>query len=296
MVADCHSSKVVQPFLAKIVPALVKAARDRYAKVSSEALATVESYVKALTPPRSAASKSQNGQYLSQLYQVITERISASDTDTEVRQKAVQALGLLVGRTSGSAGTSLLGQQERFAGQQLIAERLKNELTRLACVRAVDTIAVLAQTKKDFKSDWVNNVALELGAQFTKASRSLRGASLSALRMLAINQTSRECLSDDTISQLVVMLVGLLKPDDLHMTGPALVVLGTFAKDKPALVATPPVINGICAIVISSVSGAALDALIALRRSNRTGWRWTESHEGACSTLVYAERRTSRAR
>ena len=263
VLADYHSSRVVQPFLGKIVPTLVKAAKDRYARVSSEAFATIESYVKALTPPRSAGSKAQNAEHLALLCQVITERVSASDTDTEVRQKAVQALGLLIGRTSGTNGSKLLASKERFAGLQLIAERLRNELTRLACVRAVDTIAVLAQSSKDYKPEWVNTVSLELGAQFNKASRSLRSASLSALRMLAINQASRECLTDDTLAQLVAMLVSLLKPDDLHMAGPALVVLGAFAKDKPALVATQPVIQGICTVVVSTTSGAALDALIS---------------------------------
>ena len=151
VVAETHSSKILQPHLAKIIPVLVAAAKDRYAKVSGEAFATIECFIKALTPPRSAASKSQNGEYLAKIYQVVTERINASDTDTEVRQKAVQALGLLIGRTSGSAGEKLLSQQDRFAGQQLIAERLRNELTRLPCVRAVDTMAVLAQSKNDFK-------------------------------------------------------------------------------------------------------------------------------------------------
>ncbi|EMC98376.1 hypothetical protein BAUCODRAFT_423103 [Baudoinia panamericana UAMH 10762] len=263
VIADYHSSKVIQAFLQKIIPALAKAARDRYAKVSGEAFATVEVFVKALTPPRSAASRTQNAQYLGQLYQVITERITATDTDTDVRQKAVQALGLLIGRASGAAGSSLLSQQDRFAGQQLIADRLKNELTRLPCVRAVDTIAVLAQSKKDFKPDFVPSVAVELSGQLRKSSRSLRGASLSALRMLAVNQASRACMDDDTITHIIQMLIPLLRTDDLHMLGPALVVLAAFAKDKPALVANQSVISGICDIVTSSISGAALDALVA---------------------------------
>ena len=263
VVAETHSSRVLQPHLAKIVPALIVAAKDRYAKVSGEAFATLECFVKALTPPRSAASKSSNGEYLSQIYRIITERVSAADTDTDVRQKAVQALGLLIGRTSGPAGEMLFRQQDRYAGEQLIAERLKNELTRLPCVRAVDTIAVLAQRKKDFKPDFVGTVALELGAQLRKASRGLRGASLSALRMLAVNQVSRECMDDAVVGQLVDMLIPLLQTDDLHMMGPALVVLAAFAKDKPVLVATKAeVVNGICGIVTSSISGAALDALI----------------------------------
>ncbi|KAK3680062.1 hypothetical protein LTR78_000439 [Recurvomyces mirabilis] len=259
VIAEYHSSSVIQP--AKVVPALAKASKDRYAKVSAEALATIEAYIKALTPPR--ATKAQSGQYLSQLYQVAVERVGATDTDTEVRQKAVQALGLLIGRTSGSTGANLLSQNDRFAGQQIIAERLRNELTRLACVRAVDTIAVLAQSPQDFKPGWVDAVALELGAQLNKASRSLRGASLAALKMLAVNQASRESLSDSTISQLVSMLVSLLRPDDLHMMGPALIVLAAFAKDRPTLVATGDVISGICAIVVSSsITGVALDALV----------------------------------
>lgn len=259
-IAETHSSKIVQPHLNKIVPALVKAAKDRFAKVSGEALATIETYIRALTPPRSTASKS--GDVLTKLYNVIIERITAQDTDTEVRQKAVQALGLLIGRTSGSVASGLLSEHDRFAGQQLIADRMKNELTRLASVRAVDTIAVLAQSKTDFKPGFVGVVALELGAQLRKSSRSLRGASLSALRMLAVNQASRESIDDSVVVQLVDFLVPLLESQDLHMMGPALVVLAAFAKDRPQLVATEPVIHGICSIVKSPLSGSALDALM----------------------------------
>jgi cullin-associated NEDD8-dissociated protein 1 len=259
-IAETHSSKVIQPHLNKIIPALVKTANDRFAKVSGEAFSTIEAYIKALTPRRSAVSNS--GDVVTKLYAVIVDRISAQDTDTEVKQKAVQALGLLIGRTSGSAAAGLLSEQDRFAGQQLIAERMKNELTRLACVRAVDTIAVLAQTKQDYKPNFVSAVALELGAQLRKASRSLRGASLSALRMLAVNQASRESMDDSVVSQLVDALVPLLVSEDLHMMGPALIVLAAFARDNPQLVGTEPVINGICSIVRSPLSGATLDALI----------------------------------
>ncbi|KAF2773031.1 hypothetical protein EJ03DRAFT_380287 [Teratosphaeria nubilosa] len=260
VIADNHSTSVLEPHIEKIIPALVSAARDRYAKVSVDAFASIESFVKALTPPRSAVSKSQNGQYLTQLLQVVSERITATDTDTEVRQKAVQILGLLIGRTSGSA--SLLSESDRFAAQQLVIDRLRNELTMLDAVRAVDTIAVLAQSKKDFKPGFISAVTVELGQQLRKANRSLRGASLSALRMIAVNQASRESVDEATVSQLVEVLVPLLKPEDLHMMSPALIVLAAFAKEKPDLVATQPVVDGICSIIRAPITGAALDALI----------------------------------
>jgi cullin-associated NEDD8-dissociated protein 1 len=263
VIGENHSSKILQAHLNKIIPALVAAAKDRYAKVASEAFSTIEVFVKALTPPRSAANNAQNRDFLGQLYEIITERINAQDTDTEVRQKAVHALGLLVGRASGSTGANLLSEQQRFAGQDLIAERMKNELTRLASVRAVDTIAVLAQSPQDFKPGFVANVAVELGAQLRKSSRSLRGASLSALRMLAVNQASRQSLDDETISRIVEILLPLIKADDLHMLGPALAILGSFAKEKPFLVTSPAVISAICEVTSASLHGNALEALVS---------------------------------
>jgi cullin-associated NEDD8-dissociated protein 1 len=266
IIAETHSGKVLQPHLEKIVPALVSAAKDRFTRVSVEALTTIEVFVKALTPPRSAASKGQNGVVVKQLFDVIVDRISASDSDADVRQKAIRALGLLIGRTSSAAGSSLLPQEDRFAGQRLLADRLNNELTRLASVRAVDTIAVLATNKDNFPPGWVDTVALILSAQLRKASRSLRGASLTALRMLAVNKVSRTCMSERVVDETTRMLVPLFdaRELDLHMAGPALIVLAAFADQYPQLVATPDVINAICMILKSAVSGGTLDALITL--------------------------------
>lgn len=265
LIAETHSSKLLESYLSSIVPALVTASTEKFSKVSSKAFDTIEVYIKALTPPRSAGLKQQqNSPHLKQLYEVIVQRISASDTDTEVRQKAVQALGLLVGRTSGPQGSSLLSQSNRSAGLQLISDRLKNELTRLASVKAVDTVALLAQNKKEFKPEWVRDVSLELGAQLRKASRSLRGASLSALKRLAVNPACRENLDDETMSQVVHLLLPLILVDvDLHLIGPALIILGAFANDRPELVLDSEVIRAYCFVSKMDISGAALDALLS---------------------------------
>jgi cullin-associated NEDD8-dissociated protein 1 len=51
------------------------------------------------------------------------------------------------------------------------------------------------------------------------------------------------------------------------MVGPALIVLAAFADQNSQLVATPDVINAICIILKSAVSGATLEALITLVES-----------------------------
>lgn len=261
-IAELHSSKVLQPYVEKIVPLLVTAAQDKYGKVAVEGIETVEVYIKALTPPRSAASQPQTSNHLKQIYDVIVGRISSTDADTEVRQHALRALGLLVGRTSGSKGTAMLSQDNRVAGQNLILDRLKNELTRLASVQAVETVAALAQGNKEFKPEWIQQVSLELGAQLRKANRSLRGSSLSALRILAINQVCRQAYNDETVQQLVSLFLPVLGDTDLHMLGPALTTLSAYAKDKPDAVLTTEVITSICKVLKLDLQGSTLDALL----------------------------------
>jgi cullin-associated NEDD8-dissociated protein 1 len=262
-IADTHSSKVIEPYLAKIMPALTAESKEKFSKVSSETFDTIQVYIKALTPPRSAGIKQQNATYLQQIHSTVIQCISAVDTDTEVRQKAVQSLGLLIGRTSGPQGSALLDQQSRLAGIQLISDRLRNELTRLASVKAIETIAVLAQSSQEFTPEWVRDVSLELGAQLRKSSRTLRGSSLAALKRIAANPACRENMDDETVQKIVQLLLPLILVDiDLHLIGPALVIIGSFANERPQLILDEEVIRAYCFVSKMELTGAALDALL----------------------------------
>ncbi|USP82059.1 hypothetical protein yc1106_09333 [Curvularia clavata] len=264
-ISDTHPSKSIQPYLAPIVDALLRGVKEKYSKLSIEALAATEQVIKALTPPRSAASGTENQQYLEQLYDSLVSRISANDADVEVRRSAIHVLGLLLGRSSGAQG--LLSSQKRTAGLELLAERLKNELTRLASVRAIDSIAAHTKAQDELSDKWVQSVALELGAQLRKASRALRGASLSALRTLALNPQSRSLLDNQTRVQVVDVLLPLLNANDLHLLGPALVILAAFVKDDAQAIMTPSLTTALCQVAQGSISGMPLDALLKLVRT-----------------------------
>jgi cullin-associated NEDD8-dissociated protein 1 len=264
-IADTHSSKSIQPYLASIVDALLRGVKDRYSKLSIEALAAAEQVIKALTPPRSAASGKENQQLLEQLYEALVNRISANDADVEVRRSAIHVLGLLLGRSSGTQG--LLSPQKRTSGLELLVDRLKNELTRLASVRAIDSVAAHTKAQNELSAKWVRSVALEVGAQLRKASRALRGASLSALRTLSLNPQSRSQLDGQTKAQVVEMLLPLLNATDLHLLGPALVILATFVKDDAQTTMTPNLNACLCQVAQGSISGTSLDALLKLVRT-----------------------------
>lgn len=264
-IADTHSSQVIQPYLPAIVEALLRGVKDRYSKLSIEALAATEQILKALTPPRSASSNAQNQQYLEQLYEALVDRIAANDADLEVRKSALHVLGIFLGRSSGTQG--LLSSQKRTAGLELLADRLKNEITRLASVRAIDSIAAHTKADGELSPKWVRGVALELGAQLRKASRALRGSSLSALRTLCLNPHSRNQLDGQTKAQIVEALLPLLTAVDLHLLGPALLILSTFVKDDAKSIMTPALTAALCQVVQGSLSGTSLEALLQLVRT-----------------------------
>lgn len=289
-IADTHPSKTIQPYLAPIVTALLRGVKDKYSKLSIEALAATEQVIKALTPPRSAASGTQNQQHLEQLYEALVNRIAANDADVEVRRSAIHVLGLFLGRSSGTEG--LLSPQKRTTGLELLAERLKNELTRLASVRAIDSIAAHTKAQNELSAQWVRNVTLELSAQLRKASRALRGASLSALRTLALNPFSRSQLDGQTKAQVVDMLLPLLNATDLHLLGPALVILATFVKDDAKSIMTPQLNSALCQVVQGSISGSSLDALLKLVRTigeQRAGQALMQSLLQEVGVAGYAE-------
>lgn len=262
--SDTHPSASIQPYMPNIVSTLLAGIQERYSKLSVEALTATEQVIKAITPPRSASSGTQNQQHLGQLYDALVSKISANDADVEVRQTAIHVLGLLLGRSSGTQG--LITLAKRKAGLDLLVDRLKNELTRLASVRAIDTVAAHTKAQDELSAEWVRSVALELGAQLRKSSRVLRGASLSALRTIALNPISRQQLDTQTRSQIVELLLPLLDAADLHLLGPALIILATFAKDDAKSVSTPEFNAALCRVASGTISGTSLEALLALVR------------------------------
>lgn len=266
-IAETHASSVLLPYAGKVVPGVVGAVRDKYYKVSSEALGAAEQLVKALTPPRSPVADQKHQAHLENLYHVIVDRVTANDADVEVRQRAIHALGVLLARTSGQEGAKLVSSSKRLAALDVLHDRLNNETTRLSAVRAIDTVAALALDKKDFKSVWVRSVSLELGAQLRKADRTLRGASLGALKNLVVNPAGHANLDDKTTQALVDVLSPVLNASDLHLLGLALIILARLVQGNARKVVNDEMNTALCTIILAPLGGAVLDAFLILLRT-----------------------------
>ena len=95
---ETHSSSVLAPMMSKLVPAVIVAANDRYTKIAAAGISTIEELVKLLTPPR-AKDASSNAE-LMKLFKLLLDRINSTDVDSEIRTKAIHALGILLARTA----------------------------------------------------------------------------------------------------------------------------------------------------------------------------------------------------
>jgi cullin-associated NEDD8-dissociated protein 1 len=145
-----------------------------------------------------------------------------------------------------------------------LKDRLKNETTRLSAVRAVDTVAALTTSKDQLQPAWIRDVSLELAAQLRKADRSLRGASLGALKNLVVTPAARNSLDTPTVNGLISALLPLLTTADLHLLGPTLLVLAALVEDEPKVVVTEQLNASLCDLLTAPLGGAVLDALLIL--------------------------------
>ncbi|KAL8712117.1 MAG: hypothetical protein Q9220_003551 [cf. Caloplaca sp. 1 TL-2023] len=264
---DFHSSTVVAPYIPNLVPAITTAVKDKYFKVSSQALVAVESLAKVLTPPRSASAGPSNRSFVEKLYDVVLDRAVATDADGEVRQRAIHALGILLARGSEVNKTSVLSESQKAEATKVLLGRLRNETTRLSAVGAVDVFLNSTQDPNIIQKTWTQEVALELGSQLRKANRSLRGASLAALRDLAANTTALKHLDDETVRALAGMLTPLVSSNDLNLQGTALVILSKLVRQSPQHVVDRNLNKTLCDIVVTPLAGAVLDALLVLLKA-----------------------------
>ncbi|KAH7033640.1 TATA-binding protein interacting [Microdochium trichocladiopsis] len=263
-IAKTHSSSLFQPYLPKIVAGVVSAVGDRFYKISSEAIRTAEELVKAITPPRARLTSQKFKGELQSLYDTIYGRAAASDADAEVRQKAIQALGTLLSRTSGPDGQSLLAAEKRQAGLELLLDRLRNETTRLHAVRAIDSVAAHTINGGSLDRRWIQQVAIELCGQLRKANRSLRGSSIQALQHLILSPASKNTLDSSTIDGIVNAILPVVAANDSHLLAPALNVLAQVQLENPNLIDKEDFVTSICELLKKSITGSALEALSAL--------------------------------
>lgn len=261
-ISRTHSSQVLQPYLSVLVDSVITAIHDKFYKISSEGILTAEELIKTITPPRSRNTGAKHQDDLERLYTAIMDRGLANDTDAEVRQRAIHALGVLLSRTMTDDGAQLLTEARRKQSLDVLRERLLNETTRLASVRAIDSVAAFATTVGQLEKSWIQDVAVELAAQLRKANRSLRGSSVMALKHLTLSPATKGQLAPSNIESIVSALMPAVSSADTQLLGPALLMFANFVTDHPDIVMTPAMISALCELLKGPFASIVLEPLL----------------------------------
>ena len=259
IICETNATTVLIPFVIALIPPVTAIARDRNFKVSSGALATMEQFVKALTPPRLPSANQDHAVHIEKLYNVIVDRVTDNNADLEVRHRAIQVFGVLVSRTS---STKLLAPAARTKALGILDDRLKNETTRLASARAIGLIGESATVNDNVGSLWVQDVSLEMANQLRKSDRSLRGSCLEALQYLALNPVTAAVFETATITQLKTQLLPLISVSDLHLLTPALVILSRIIPTDPGALVTEDLTSVLCNVSRTHLEGPPLKAYL----------------------------------
>ncbi|KAI1321362.1 TATA-binding protein interacting [Xylariaceae sp. FL0255] len=263
-IAKTHSSSLFPSYLAKIVDGVVFAAKDKFYKISGEAMGTAEELIKAITPPRAKLTSQKFKPELQKLYDTVVDRVSASDADIEVRQKAIQALGTLVARASSQEGFSLLSPEKRQIALDLLLDRLRNETTRLHSVRAIDSVAILSSVPESLSPNWTQSVTLELCGQLRKANRALRSSSIQALQHIMTCPAAKGQFTVPTLSGIVEAIVPVIEANDNLLLSPALLIMSQLQLENPKVSSQPSFTAALCNLLKKNITGTALDSLVSL--------------------------------
>lgn len=258
-ITQTNPSTVLMPFVIALIPSVTSLIGDKNYKVSTETLATIEQFAKALSPPRLPATSQDHAIHIEKLYSVTLGPVNDVSADLEVRHRAIQVFGVLMSRTS---GTSLLSQESRVKALGILDDRLKNETTRLESARAIGLIAEAATKGDVIGSAWVHDVSVELANQLRKADRSLRASCLEALQYLAVNPVTAAQYGTETISALQAQLMTVIKPDDLNLLTPALVILAKIIPTNAKVLVNAPVVEALCKIAQAHLEGLPLKAYL----------------------------------
>lgn len=127
-----HPPTVFHSHIKVLAPPIFKAIKDPYYRISAEALQVGSSLVLILNPKLSFDYKP----FVEPLFSATLEKLQAQDIDQEVKENAINCMGMIIAYLGNDIKNKLLDVLN------LLLDRLTNEITRLTTVKALETIAL----------------------------------------------------------------------------------------------------------------------------------------------------------
>lgn len=236
LIFESHDAASTAPHVDALAPQIFAAADDKYYKVAAEALRAC----RALVPVVASAVPA----HAAALSNAALSRVGATDQDQEVKDAAIACAG----STAAMLGDAMGADLPRCL--KLLLDRLKNEITRLAAVKAIGAVATSELNPPMGESAAAATV--ELAGFLRKTNRPLRQASLFALDALVSKHAGS--LSDAEVTAAVEEASALVSDGDLALASAALSLSASAVSSK----GNKPFANA-CSAVCEKTLPAALE-------------------------------------
>jgi cullin-associated NEDD8-dissociated protein 1 len=201
------SADVLRDHTQLIVPRILDTADDKYYKITAESLRLCSALVTAF-----GSSSSDVAEVIAPIAPAIHDaalrRLTAQDQDSEVKEASLSCVGATVALYGSALGTDRLA-----AVAPVLCDRLSNEITRLATVRAL--IRIAASDNASVLTPVLDTMTRTVGGFLRKNNLSLRRASLDLL-------SSMPSLSSDDDVMLLTNACDLIAETDLRLASLAL--------------------------------------------------------------------------
>lgn len=238
-----------------LVPCVLRAAGDRYYKVTAECMRFFEAVVSASGSSPELRRKLEDN--VSSIYDAALQRATAQDQDSEVKEAALRLLVSAVTNVSED-----LGSQRIKALISVLSTRLMNPGTQISTVRHFHAI-LLSKKSANFVVSELNDITPVVSSFLRKSDQTLRRSALELLTVVPVLPPNNDAALIDNISELI-------SDTDLQIASLALDVSTKVVKDRDASVIELIAMRGSIyprALSLSMsplLQGRSVDSLLAL--------------------------------
>lgn len=179
---ETHQSRVYASALPSVVDSIVAYMGDRYQRVSLEALKTAASLAKALRPipteQNAAPLVSTYIEPVQKLYGVVCDIIGSNASDSEVKNRALEAVGDLLTHE----GEALASQYDKAL--PLIASRLNSEPNQVTALNVIGDVAESPACEGPAVDQWLKGILEQIPTILRRCHKQNREKTLEVLKAL----------------------------------------------------------------------------------------------------------------
>jgi len=244
-----HPATAFSDHIKALADPVFKAVADPYFKISAEGLRVCSELV---TPIRG------HNAFIKPLYQVTLEKLKAQEIDQEVKECAITCSGLIVA----NLGDEL--KSDINEALNILLERLRNEFTRLTCVKALAKIAE-SPLKIDVSPILAESIK-SLSSFLRQNQRQLKQSSLTTLNSFVKTYGDNKNAAP-LLPSVLTEVASLISDADLHLSHLALQLCVTILHSSPATanVVQEKILPAAFTLIKSSLlQGLALQSILGL--------------------------------